>query len=269
MKNEADRLLEDLDDIRSNSGTTGPGHPKVNKWVGEVRNLLTHEGNRKKLKRFEHLEFVKGGSEMWSQDVISPGNVKKFKAELETIERILKEMAGPSEATSEGSADQKMRELFLTSDDEEANEEAQEETPEEILLDTEVETPTESTDKGKEEIIEEESLNLEKTMDQKIDPNFEAVTKQHLSASARTQTIDQLMGELNSEMKSADPDWNKIQDVMGGLMGLKKTGELLDQLKGEVSKRGAKWETVRPIMAELWSIKKDIIIDLLPTLLKA
>jgi hypothetical protein len=77
------------------------------------------------------------------------------------------------------------------------------------------------------------------------------------------------MGELNSEMKSADPDWNKIQDVMGGLMGLKKTGELLDQLKGEVNKRGAKWETVRPIMAELWSIKKDIIIDLLPTLLKA
>jgi len=106
-------------------------------------------------------------------------------------------------------------------------------------------------------------------MDQKIEPNFDVITKQHLSASAREKAVDRMMADLTKEMKSTDPDWQKIQGVMGDMMGLKKTGELLEKLKANVNTPGVKWETVREIMAELWSIRGEIVIDLLPTLLKS
>jgi hypothetical protein len=54
---------------------------------------------------------------------------------------------------------------------------------------------------------------------------------------------------------------------MGALMGVKKTGALLDQLTVEAKKQGAKWETIQDVIAQLWSIKKEIIIEFLPTLL--
>jgi len=280
MNNDADQLLEDLDHIRSNAGTVGPDHPKVKKWVGEARSYLTREGNRKSLKKFDQLEFVKGGSEMWSQYSITQGNIRKYKAELDKVETILEKIGGRSRPSSESSADEKMRELFLTPDEETTEEETEvetlTETEEEIIEQAEVETQlealveknlVESRDEGERE-NRGKLLSLENAMDQKIDPNFEAVTKQHLSASTREGAVDQLMAELSAEMKSLDPDWEKIQRVMGNMMGLKKTGELLDRLKAEVNNPEVKWEAVRKLMAQLWSIKKEIIIDLLPTLLK-
>lgn len=248
MRNEMDRLFEDLEYIRSNAGTVGPDHPKVKKWIAEVKGYLTHEGNTKGLKQFEQLEFVKGGSEMWSQYDINQGNTRKYKEDLDRVEAILEKMGGRSRPSGESSADQKMRELFLTP--------------------TEENTQEESEGEGVKEVMEE-PFKSESTTDQKIEPNFEAITKQHLSASSREQAVDQLMAELNAEMKSSDPDWEKIQQVMSDLMGLKKTGELLDRLKAEVNKPEVKWETVREIMVQIWSIKKEIIINLMPTLLKS
>ncbi len=285
MKNEADQLLEDLDYIRSDAGTAGPDHPKVKKWIGEVRSCVTREGNKKNLKKFERLESVKGGSEMWSRYAIDPGNVRKFKAELDIVEEILRKIAGPSEPAGESSADQKMRELFLTpeeeSTEEEAPKETQEETPEETQDENEVQNQVEALveerlvetkDKEiKQEKIEivEDATKLEKIMDQKIEPNFEAVTKQHLSTSAREKAVDQLMDDLKTQMKSSEPDWEKIQGVMSGMMGLKKTGELIERLNANLNTPGIPWDMVRENMAELWSIKKEIIIDLLPTILES
>lgn len=289
MKNEADQLLEDLDYIRSNAGTAGPDHPTVKKWIGEVRSCFTREGNKKNLKKFERLESVKGGSEMWNQYAINPGNVRKFKAELDIVQGILRKIAGPSEPDGESSADQKMRELFLTpeeeSTEEEAPKETQEETPEETQDETQDENEVENQvealveerlietkdERDQEEKIEtvEDVIELEKTMDQKIEPNFEAVTKQHLSTSAREKAVDQLMDDLKTQMKSSEPDWEKIQGVMGDMMGLKKTGELLERLNANLNTPGIPWDMVRENMAQLWSIKKEMIIDLLPTILES
>jgi hypothetical protein len=249
MRNEADRLLEELEYIRSNAGTVGPDHSKVKKWVVDMRAFLAREGNVKRLKRFEQLGFVKGGSEMWQQDDQSQRNISRYKEELEKVEKILQEtgeLSGPSSGTS---ADEIMRELFFTPSEDEEQSEG-------------------SEDEAEEAVTEEPSL-VEKAMDQKIEPNFELISKKHLSASAREQAVDQLMAQLNAEMKSAEPDWDKIQKTMGDLMGLKKTGELLDRLKAEVNTPGVTWEAVREIMAQVWSIRKEIIIDLLPTLFKS
>lgn len=281
MRNEADGLLEDLEYIRSNAGTVAPDHPKVKKWIAEVRGYLTHEKNKKELKRFEHLDFVKGGSEMWSQYSITQGNIRKYKAELDKVETILGKIGEHSRPSGESSADEKMRELFLTPDEETTEEETEveaiietaEETVEQAEVETQLEalvekTFVESADQGERE-NRGELLSLEKAMDHKIEPNFEAVTEQHLSTPAREKAVDQLMAELGAEMKSLDPDWEKIQRVMGDMMGVKKTGELLERLKAEANNPEVKWEAIRKIMAQLWAIKQEIIIDLLPTLLKS
>jgi len=239
--------LEELEDIRSNAGTVGPDHPKAKKWIVNMKAFLAREGNTKRLKRFEQLGFVKAGSEMWRQDDSGQRNISRYKQELEKVEKILQEtgeLSGPSRGSS---ADEIMRELFFTPPEEEKQ-------------------PETSEDEAEETDAEEPSL-VEKTMDQKIEPNFEVISKKHLSASAREQAVDQLMTNLNTEMKSAEPDWDKIQKTMGDLMGLKRTGELLDRLKAEVNTPGVTWEAVREIMAHVWSIRKEIIIDLLPTLL--
>lgn len=278
MRNEADQLLEDLEYIRTHAGSVGPDHPRVKKWVAEVRDYLKRERNTGGLKKFEQLEFVKRGAEMWSRDNVTRGNIRKYQAQLDTVEAILGKMVGPA---SQSSADQKLRELFLTPDEETPEEETEVETiietEQEALEATEVETQVEAlvekylvenTDEGQEE-NPGELLNLEKAMDQKIEPNFETVTKQHLSPSTREKAVDHLMAELGTEMKSLDPDWEKIQRVMSGMMGLKKTGELLDRLKAEANNPEIKWEAVRKVMVQLWSINKEIVIDLLPTLLKS
>jgi hypothetical protein len=76
------------------------------------------------------------------------------------------------------------------------------------------------------------------------------------------------MDDLKTHMKSSEPDWEKIQGVMRDMMGVNKTGELLERLNATTNTPGVPWEIVRDSMAQLWSIKKEIIIDLLPTLLK-
>ncbi len=221
MRNEADLLLEDLESIRSNVGTVAPDHPKVKKWVAEIRDFLAHKGNKKGLKEFEQLEFVKRGAEMWSQYVVTQGAIRGFKADLDKVEEILEKTGARSKAPDDGSsADQRIRELFFTS----TEEGTQDETQVESLIESLVEKTLVATDdKGKGQVFQA-SPDLGGMMDQKIDPSYNLVTKQHLSASAREEAVDQLMADLSAEMKSSNPDWKKVQKVMGDMMGLKKTG---------------------------------------------
>lgn len=261
MRDEVDQLLEDLEYIRSHAGSVGPDHPKVKKWVSEVRDYLNRDGNAGELKKFDQLDFVKGGSQMWSQNTITQGNVRKYKADLDKVETMLEKM---TKTSGQAFVEQRIKEVFFPSTDESTEKEIPVESQLEMLLE---ESPSEHKEGGREKKAGG-PLSLENAMDQKIEPNFEAITKQHLSSSTRDQAVDQLMAELSTEMKSLDPDWEKIQRVMGRMMGLKKTGELLERLKAEANNPGVKWEAVQKIMAELWSINKEIVIGVLPALLK-
>lgn len=261
MRSEIDQLLEDFEYIKSNAGSVGPDHPKVKKWVTDLRGFLNREGNNRDLKKLEQLEFVKNGAEILSQHGVTQGNIRNYKADLDKVGAILEKMVGPPDKSS---TDEKIKELLFAP--------SEETVPEDIAVETQIdslveEALVETKTPGGIKIIEE-PLKLESTMDRKVEPNFEVVEKQHLSASARDEAVDKLMADLKAEMKSSEPNWEKIEGVMGDMMGLKKTGEILERLKANVNTPGVSWESVREIMAELWSIKKDIVIDLLPTLLK-
>jgi hypothetical protein len=261
MRSEIDQLLEDFEYIKSNAGSVGPDHPKVKKWVTDLRGFLNREGNNRDLKKLEQLEFVKNGAEILSQHGVTQGNIRNYKADLDKVGAILEKMVGPPDKSS---TDEKIKELLFAP--------SEETVPEDIAVEKQIdslveEALVETKTPGGIKIIEE-PLKLESTMDRKVEPNFEVVEKQHLSASARDEAVDKLMADLKAEMKSSEPNWEKIEGVMGDMMGLKKTGEILERLKANVNTPGVSWESVREIMAELWSIKKDIVIDLLPTLLK-
>jgi len=62
-----------------------------------------------------------------------------------------------------------------------------------------------------------------KAMQEGIRPNYGDITVQDLHPLTRETLLDQMMAEMRAEMKSPDPDWEKIQDVMGRLVGLKRT----------------------------------------------
>jgi hypothetical protein len=262
MRNEVERLLEDLDYIRGNAGNLGPDHPKVQKWVVEVRDYLDLHGNKDELRRFERLGFVRSGIRTWLQQNVTPGGIRKYCADLEKIRGVLERTAGPKGTSS---ADEKMRELYLNPDEEKDDEESLERAEEETVPD---QVLAENKGEGEKE-NRKELQQSENTMDEKIEPNFENITTQHLSVSAREKGVDQLMAELSAEMKSLDPDWEKIQRVMGSLLGLKKSEELVERLKAEVRNPDIRWKPIRELMFQLWSIRKEIVIDLLPTLLRS
>ena len=118
MRNEADRLLEDLEYIRSNAGSTGPGHPKFKRWLSDVRTHLGREGTSKELKRFEQLETVRGGPEMWSRDEPAPADLRRFRSDLTKVEAILKETQKHAGSSAESPAHQRIVDLFFTKEEE-------------------------------------------------------------------------------------------------------------------------------------------------------
>jgi hypothetical protein len=252
---EVGQLLEDLDDFRGNAGSVGPDHPKAQKWITEVRGFLGRQGNKSGLRGFERLEFVKSGAQMWRRQDITEADIGTHKADLGKIGAILEGMAQPSDQLS---ADEKMKELFMNPDEED--------TGEETLQETEAESAAEEANEDDTKIAKGPAV-MEKATDEKIEPDFGNVTQEHLSVSNRDRAVDHLIEELGAEMKSLDPDWEKIQQVMGGLLGLKRTEELVERLRAQAKNPEAKWEPIRKLMSQLWSIKKDLVIDLLPSLL--
>jgi hypothetical protein len=162
-------------------------------------------------------------------------------------------MAQPSDQLS---ADEKMRELFMSPEN----------TEEDAPQEAEGEKAEDEGHEGDKEIIEAPVV-IAKPMGEKIELDFETVTEQQLSVSNRERTVDQLLEELGAEMKSLDPDWEKLQQVIGALLGLKRTEELVERLSAQAKNPEVKWEPIRKLMSQLWSIKKDLVIDLLPSLL--
>jgi hypothetical protein len=253
MTDEVDQLVEDLHYLRSNAGSVGPDHPKAQKWITEVRGFLGRQGKKSGLREFERLEFVKSGAGMWRRQNITETDIGRYKADLGKVGAILENMAEPSDQLS---ADQKMRELFMSPEN----------TEDETLQEAEGEKAEKAGHEGETEIARGPAV-IGKPMGEEIEPDFETVTEQHLSVSNRERTVDHLLEELGAEMKSLDPDWEKIQQVMGALLGLKRTEELVERLSAQAKNPEVKWEPIRKLMLQLWSIKKDLVIDLLPSLL--
>jgi hypothetical protein len=106
------------------------------------------------------------------------------------------------------------------------------------------------------------------TMEERIEPNFEVLGKNHLSTSVRNQEMDRLMAELEGELKKPKGDLRKTRQIMGDLLGLQHAADLLDRLEAEAGRPNAAWEPVRDLMAQLWSVKRELLLELLPPLLK-
>jgi len=84
----------------------------------------------------------------------------------------------------------------------------------------------------------------------------------------RFKAMEVLLGDLGEELKRPDGDLGKIQKMMGDLLDLKKTGDLVERALSASAEPGARWEAVRAPLAQLWAASREIVLDLLPALLK-
>ncbi|RKX99423.1 MAG: hypothetical protein DRP55_07280, partial [Spirochaetes bacterium] len=105
---------------------------------------------------------------------------------------------------------------------------------------------------GKFEIEKEEGEKMEKIFTQ----------------ATRDKLISSLMKTVEEQMKADKPDWEKVDSIMTEIKGLKSIDTLLNKIQKETEKKDAKWSDVRDTLSELWNIKKDLVIQLLPNILK-
>lgn len=92
--------------------------------------------------------------------------------------------------------------------------------------------------------------------------------KNLLNPEGRNQAIDRLLAQLEAELKRPDATVESAQGVMNELLTYKRVAGLLDRLRSEAAKADARWEPVREVMAELWAVRKELLVDLLPSLLR-
>jgi hypothetical protein len=252
MKTEVDRLLSELSDMRGHQAAVGPDHPRFKKWLVDVKAHLSQHGGGVALKCIEQIGFLKKNAEMWRREALTPGEYRKYMADLAEVESLLLEnrveglAAPPAPTPIEAEKERKPA----------------------------AQGPN---NKGETKIVRQQAQTTvpnvpprtEPAAKRKTEPAREHAAKSDTAASNRFQAIDQLLVELESEMKSSSTDWDKIQRLMGDLTSLKRTDELVDQLWSAAEMEGVMWEPIRLIMAQLWSLDRDSLIELLPALLKS
>ncbi len=229
MKGGVRRLLEELGEIRRNPHVVGPQHPRFKEWIGGVRQLLSARNGREDLARFERLRVAGVGREMWRSGELTPAETRRLQRELEEVEALLSEPESP-----EPSPDST-------------------EPPVRPAAAVEPESRDASPKRQEESAVNQKSDGP--------DPNS-------ASPSGNFKAIEVLLADLGEELKRPDGDLGKIQKMMDDLVGLKKTGDLADSLLSVTEDPAAPWEVVRGLMAQLWAFNREVVIDLLPVLLK-
>lgn len=105
-------------------------------------------------------------------------------------------------------------------------------------------------------------------MEAKVEAGLQCTDRMSFSSpAARAQAIEKLMAKLETDMQNPDANAEAVQGIMGELLELKRSGEVLERLRTEAGKPGALWEPVRGAMAELWALKRDLLVEILPTIL--
>ena len=229
MKAGVRRLLEELGEIRSNPHVIGPQHPRFKEWIGGVRQHLSARDGREDLARFERLRVANVGREMWRSGELTPAETRRLERELEEVEVLLSEPESPS--SQPGPIEPPAQPAAVaepTSQD--ASPKKQEESA--VNRKNDGPDPTSAPPSG----------------------NFKA--------------MEVLLADLGEELKRPDGDLGKIQKMMDDLVGLKKTGDLADRLLTAAADPSTRWEVVRGLMAQLWAFNREVVIDLLPVLLK-
>lgn len=231
MKSEVDGLLQELRRFQEARGRIEHNHPKVRVWVSLVRTYLDRQSDPILRQGFDRLNFTHVGSSMWHRGEPSPPELQAFMAELDQAAALLRKTFPAGEADG--------------------------------VLSIEAEAPSPPLEPPSEEPqIEEEAPVEPKRQDTPKDPSRGTPSEVSL-----TPRMERLLADLKQEVTRANGDLETIQNIMGELLDLKKMGNLIDRLRTECARPEAPWDSIRETMAKLWSVRKDLLLELMPRLL--
>ena len=233
MKGGVRRLLEELGEIRSNPHVVGPQHPRFKEWIGGVRQILSARNGREDLARFERLRVASVGREMWRSGELTPAETRRLQRELEEVEALLSEPESPAPPPAS----------------------------------TEPPVEPAAAEKGAVEPRSRDASPKRKE-ESAVNPKNDGPEPTSAPPSGNFKAMEVLLADLGEELKRPDGDLGKIQKMMDDLVGLKKTGDLADSLLSVTEDPAAPWDVVRGLMAQLWAFNREVVIDLLPVLLK-
>ena len=234
MNMEIERLIEGLVALREDSRAIGPHHPKFVEWLAAVRQCLSHQGDRATLDRFETLPATRTANGMWRREELPPGELKEFLTSLDQAEAILRESVAQDPLKGSKLSSRSDREPERRSEADRSPEAARPSRKEPVM-------------------------NKAADLSGRPAPS---------PGGGRGKAMEGLLADLGEELKRPEGDLAKIQKMMGDLLDLKKTGDLVDNLLAAAAAPGARWDTVRAPLAQLWATNREIVLDILPALLK-
>jgi len=233
MKAEIERLLDGLAELREDRRSIGPHHPKFLEWLAAARHCLAQAEDRTALDRFEVLRVARAGNAMWRREELPPAELKGVLTDLAEVEEILRTLGAAESANA------------IKKDRRTASAPRQQ-----AGVDGMYGTSGSAT--------------KEPTVNKGTDTSGGARPPQPTHAKA----MESLLTDLGEELKRPEGDVTKIQKMMGDLLDLKKTGDLVERALAAATDPAARWDSVRAPLAQLWAVNREIVVDLLPALLK-
>lgn len=240
MTSETERLLEQLAEFRANPQSVGTQQPKFTDWVSSVRNWLRFGEGREGLRHFESLRVAKTTGAMWRRDETSPAEVREILSDLTQVEAMLRrEPAQQARQSAVPPTPPGQREAVASE------------------LEARQLGPAAGGQTEEKQPVKEKSGAQNPSPAPPLSP-----------PTTRLHAMESLLGELEKELKRPDGDVAKIQRMMADLLDLKKMGDLIDRVVAGTSDPDCRWETVRSPLAQLWAANREVVVDLLPALLK-
>jgi hypothetical protein len=237
---ESERLLEQLAEFRANPQSVGTQQPKFTEWVGFVRQWLRFREDREGLRLFESLRVAKAPAAMWRRDETPPAEVREILSDLKHVEALLRKEPERQARKSTVPPAPRQRGTAVPSAPQ-----AKQAGP---------------SGGGRNE--EEKPVKEKSGADDMPPPQIPA------SPTARFEAMESLLGELEKELRRTDGDAAKIQRTMADLLERKRLGDLVDKVFTNTSDPDCRWATVRDLLAQLWAANREVVVDLLPALLK-
>jgi len=276
-RQKLERLKDEIDTLKHEG--IDHQHPKFQEWKQEARTTLKAiygEGSPI-LMKFDEVGSRHRGDRMWEEEHDIRGKGKAvFKMDMERARALLDEALEVSHLLGEDGAGIGEEEFISTVSRKEAipaDKQTAPEAPPAIPPEATPQVPTKATKEGGERKREKdiEELLHELEQDKKDLERVQTTLEEALEGvSARSEEgrVEDLLQQLEEQIKNPDVQMRKVQKTMEELLRVKGKKALLQRLTQETRDPRVPWGKIRGLMKGVWEIDRKFLVDILPDLLE-
>jgi len=272
------RLLNEIDTLKHEG--IDHQHPKFQEWKRGARTTLKAiygEGSPI-LSQFKELDSRRKEDRMWEEEHDIRGKEKAiFKMDLERARTLLEEALRVSHLLGEDGKKMGEEEFISTVSKGTLQEEtipAAEQTPAQVPPAMPPPAPPKIPQEKLSELkpekdiagllheLEQDKKNLEKVQTT-LEEALEGV-----SLSSEEVRVEELLQQLEDQIKNPDVEMRRVQKTMEELLKLKGKKALLQRLTQETKDPHVPWGKIKGLMKGVWEIDRKFLINILPDLLE-